>query len=242
MSLLPINLPKNSVTKVSKGERLTKGQIIAEVILEKEEVIHLAPYNINPKKFTQSLKKHLGDRVREGEVVAARKKIIINKKIKSPFSGTIVKIDEQAQDLYIKPNDFTEKRQMLSPVEGVVDFCDNEKVIIKTDALAIPAKDALGKSAQGKLLSDNFSSQNINSSVDGKIVASKTFDKPSVYKSFGLGAIGIIAQELPNFDFIDAKGMDKAVFVLGSKEFDSIKKLSGKEIFLDCENKSIIVL
>lgn len=240
MSVLPINLPKETTPLVKVGDKVTKGKIIAQILSADDEVIHLSTYNIPAGKFADSLKKHLGDSISSGDVVAVKKRLLRGIKIYSPFSGTLVKIDEENQDLYLKPKDLKEKTDLLSPVDGVVQFCDNTKISIKTDAVVLPAKDILGSSIEGELLVDN--SSEIGSKVSGKILVKDAFDKLSTYKSFGLGAIGIITQELEDFDFMDIeKDFGKTIVTIEDDDYKKLNKFNGKRIYIDSVNKLILL-
>lgn len=239
MSILPINLPKEATPKVKIGEKIKKGQIIAQVASDDNEVIHLSSYNIVPAKFAQSLKKHLGDSVSSGDIIAVKKKLLGGIKIYSPFSGTLVKIDEQNQDLYIKPKDLKEKKDLLSPVDGEVQFCDNTKISIKTDSLVISAKDILGPSVNAEILTGNFE---IDTQVEGKILVRQSFDKLSAFKSFGLGAVGLITQDLSDFDFLDIeKDFGKTLVTVSEDEFKKLAKYKGKNATIESASKLILL-
>ncbi|OGH11349.1 MAG: hypothetical protein A3B38_00790 [Candidatus Levybacteria bacterium RIFCSPLOWO2_01_FULL_36_13] len=237
MNVLPINLPKEGTPKVKAGDEVKKGQIIAQVVLEDNEVIHLSSYNIASNKFAESLKKHLGDLVASGDIVAVKKRLLGGIKVYSPFSGILVKIDEQNQDLFIKPKDFKEKKDILSPVDGVVEFCDNTKISIKTDSLVISAKDILGPSVKGEILAGDFE---IDNAVDDKIIVRETFDKLSAFKSFGLGALGLITKDLSDFDFMDLeKDFEKTIVMVSEDDFKKLAKYKGKMVAIDSAGKII---
>ncbi len=240
MTILPIKLPKEGTPLVKTGDKIKKGQLIAQIAAEDNEVIHFSSYNISSKNFPSYIKKHLGDKILEGEVIAIKKKFVGGLKIRSPFSGTLVKIDEEKQDLYIKPTDLKEKLDLLSPVEGTVEFCDNTKILIKTDALALTAKDILGDSIVGEVLVD--SSQSLDSRIEGKIVVRDSFDKLSVFKAFGLGALGIVTKDLADFDFL-AIGNDfrNTIVTVGEDDYKKLEKSNGKNIHIERDSKLIIL-
>src|SRR3989344_2423054 len=237
MNVLPIQLLAQSTPKVKVGEKIKKGQILAQVVVSDNEAIHLSPYEIAPDKFSSSLKKHLGDAISSGEVVAIKRKLIGRVKVYSPISGTLVKIDEQNQDLYLKPKDFKETTDILSPVDGVIEFCDNTKILIKTTHEAIPLLDVLGSSIEGELLKVDA----IDKKVEGKIVIRETFDRLSVFKSFGLGAIALMTKKLEDFDFLDIdKNFEKTIAIVSDQDYKNLNKMSGKNAYIDSNSKFIL--
>lgn len=251
MTLLPILLQEGFVSKVSVGDKLTAGQIIAE---KKDrgidEVVHVASiFKISPKKSLKTLKKHLGDGVSKGDVVASKKDVLSlgSKKIISEFSGTVIKIDEEAGDVLIRTATTEESVTVLnSPVDGTVDFCNNEKIVIKTDKEMILAKNAEGQGARAEftVLGENVDFNTITSEVSGKIVLGKHFEKGSIFKAFGLGAIGVIGVEIREGDFEDVreKGIKSPVVSIEGNDYGKLVKHKNREIYLDVENKTVVIL
>jgi len=155
MTLLPVLLPEGFVPKVSVNDKLTVGQIIAEK-KEKgiEEVIHVFQIlRVPPQKIVKTLRKNLGDSVSKGDVLAIKKGRLRlgTKKIISEFSGTIVKIDEEKGDVLIHTGVGDKNLiSIISPVDGIVDFCNNDKIVIKTERHVLLAKRATGEEARGE--------------------------------------------------------------------------------------------
>lgn len=239
MNILPIKLPPDTETKVKKGDKVHKGQMLAQITSSENEIINLSPYHIPDGKFSSSLRKHLGDLVNEGEVIAVKRKVFGGVKIKSPFTGTLVKIDEQNQILYIKPKDFSEKKDLLSPVDGVVEFCDNTKLSIKSDQDVISTEDVLGASVNGELFEVL---EKIEKNVEGKIILKESVDKLNAFKSFGLGAIALITKELEDFDFIDlGKEFGNTIAVVSEDAYKKLKLKKGKSIVIEAQSKIILL-
>lgn len=245
MTLLPIILSKGAVSVVKISDKISVGQVIAQIkIFGSEDLIKLKSYQISPKELELSLRKHLGDGVLIGEVIAVKKKIIGSTKILSKISGTITRIDVDKCEIYIKSSDGEVSDDIISPVEGTVDFCNNEKIVIKTDKEVIIAKDALGQDLTGELFVGDFTAQSLNNEVSGKILVTQTLDKTGFYKAFGLGAKGIIAVDLIGLDFLDFEkdSMQEPVFLISEEDFKKIKKNNGKTVFGEVKTKGIIIL
>ncbi len=102
MTLLPINLPKDLEILVSKGQKVISGQIIAQIkSVSQDNAIRLSDFGISQKEFKSSLKKNLGDKVVEGDIVAIKKKLFGGEKILSSVNGTFSKIDEESCSIYL---------------------------------------------------------------------------------------------------------------------------------------------
>lgn len=246
MTLLPINLPQGSEVRVKVGEKVTKGTVLAQTrSISSEVIIHLTKdFGIPLKNFESALSKKLGDFVKEGEPIAVKKKFMGKSRILSKISGTVSKIDVQNGDVYIKSSTGGEGKaeDVFSPVEGIVDFCDNGKIVIKSDKASISVKDVIGESVTG-ILTQVLDAETAQI-VEDKIICIESADKLFVYKSLSLGARGIISTDLTGIDFMDLDGkkVNGAIVLVDKDSFGKIKKMIGKNINIDIENKSITVL
>jgi len=250
MTLLPILLPEGYVLKVSVNDKLTVGKVIAEKKSSgNEKIIHVASIlNFPPKDISKALKKNLGDGILKGDTVAEKKGNLGmgSKKIISEFSGTVIKIDEENGDLIIREAGEEESPEtLISPVEGTVDFCNNEKIVIKTDRNAILAQDGLGGEKEGELLYlESTQEEDLSSVIEGKIILAKTIDKVAVFKAIGLDVSGIITESLENMDFVDLaeKAIITPIMTVSEDDFKKLIKANGKKIYLGGKDKSIVVL
>lgn len=244
MTLLPINLPKDLEILVSKGQKVISGQALAQIkSVSQDNVIHLSDFGVSQKEFKSSLKKNLGDKVVEGDTLAIKKKLFGGEKILSSVSGTVSKIDEEACDIYLRSEQQIEGEKVISPVEGIIDFCNNEQIVIKTAKNAVVAKDAFGKDAIGKLLLIK-NANSLSEEVEGKIIAVNLIDRVFLYKALSLGAIGIVATDFDDLDFIEVENtkIDGAVILLDPKEFSKLEKENGNKILVDVKGKAILFL
>ncbi len=253
MTLLPVLLPQDYKVKVAVGEKITAGQVLAEkIISSKNEVIHLASdLGISPKNVLSSLKKGLGSKITTGDVIAVKKgKLGMGKKqLVSEFDGTLIKLEEDTGDLLVRVSVKEEIKEdpIISPVDGIVDFCNNEKIVLKTEKAAILADRVNGKSTKGELLiidKKEVEDEDIKKEVDGKIVAGKFFELAAIFKVLAIGGEGIITIDNNDkaTDKILEKKLNKPIFLLSEDNYTKLEKLKGKEIFLEVDNKSIVVL
>ncbi len=252
MTLLPVLLPEGFTPKVSVNDKLTAGQIIAEK-KEKgiEEVIHVFQIlHVSPKKIAKTLRKNLGDSVSKGDILAVKKGRLRlgTKKIISEFSGTIVKIDEEKGDVLIHTGIGDRNLiTIISPVDGIVEICNNDKIVIKTDRQALLAKRSAGEEARGELFAiedEEIDFSKITAEVAKKIVLGKNFAKGAIFKVFALGALGIVSAQIRESDFedLEEKGIKSPVLQIEEGDFDKLVKHNKKQVYLDPKNKSLVVL
>lgn len=247
MNLLPILLPEGFISKVSANDKLTAGDVIAEKKGKgKEEIVHLSSdLGVSPSEVKKYLKKNLGDGVKNGEVIAVKKGIFKGLKIKSPFLGTVVKIDEGKGDVYIQTEGEGKNESIFSPVDGTVDFCNNEKIVIKTDKEAIIAEDCVGEEAEGEIFQiEKIDFNNLTSDISDKVIAVRKLDKVSLFKIIGLGANAVITEEIDDIDFIDLveKRIKTPVMNVTDEDFKKIIKKEGRKVYLNAKVKSILIL
>jgi hypothetical protein len=249
MTLLPIILPQDAVLKVSVGDKISAGDIVAQAQSNSnDEILHLSKdYKINPKKIKKYLLKNLGDKVEVGEAIAKINGVlgITSQNIISNFSGIIAKIDESIGEVHVKKLDVPDAKNIFSPVDGTIDFCNNEKIVIKTAQEAFVAADAVGNEGSGKLkVIEEYDPEKLTAGVLEKIPVVKKIDNVSLFKIIGLGGEGIIIQELEDMDFVDLseKKIEIPVMIVSADNFEKIAKKDGSKVYLNGESKSIVIL
>lgn len=252
MTLLPVLLPEGYAPTISVDDKLTAGQVIAEKGEKAvEEVIHLSQVlKIPAKKISKHFKKHLGDAVSKGEVIAEASGTLGlgGRKIISEISGTVVKIDEETGDVLVHTGTSKDTNlTIVSPVDGTVDFCNNEKIVIKTDKEALVAKSAKGEDLRGELYvidGEEVDFLRLTSQVSKKIVLGRSFEKGSIFKALGLGALGIIGIDIREGDLedLEEKGIKAAVLTVEENDFKKLLENKHKQFYLDPKNKAIVIL
>jgi ribosomal protein L19 len=250
MTLLPVLLPEGYVAKVSANEKIAVGTVLAEKKSgAREKVIHISSvFNLPPKDIQKVLKKHLGDGVVKGDTIAEKKGSlgVGSKRIISEFSGTIIRIDEENGDLIVRESgEETSVETLISPVDGIVDSCDNEKIVIKTDKNAILAEDGLGKEKEGELLYlEDAQEERLGKEIEEKVILTKLIDRVAIFKAIGLDANGIITEDLENVDFVDltGKAIETPIMIVNGENFKKLVKANGKKVYLGGKDKSIVIL
>ena len=236
--------------KVSVDDKLTVGAVLAEKkSTSSEKIIHVAQVlNISAKDLTKSLKKHLGDGILKGDLIAEKKGGFGkgSKKIISEFSGIIIKINQDSGDLILKQSGGGESVETLvSPVEGTVDFCNNEKIVIKTDKDAILAQDGIGEEAEAEIVYlEEAEEEDLSKTIEEKVLLIKVIDRVAIFKAIGLDVAGIVAEELEEMDFVDLtdKKISIPIMIVNEEDFKKLVKLNGKKVYLGGKDKNIVVL
>jgi hypothetical protein len=256
MTLLPVLLPEGYTSKVSVNDKLAAGDTIAILTSGNKETlentVNVAFYfNVPSHDITKFLKKNLGDAISEGEVLAEKKGGLGKsaQKLISQFSGTITKIDQTNGDVGVRSASGNiepeSSKTIISPVAGTVDFCNNEKIVIKTDRDAILALDGLGEEAQGEVISlGELEETELNSEMAGKIILADSVDKVSLFKAIGLDAIGIVIKSLEDTDFIDLeqKRITVPVMIVSEEDYKKLARIDKKHVFLGGKDKTIVIL
>lgn len=249
MTLLPIILPSGYIPKISAGDKVSAGDILAEKPgSSSEEIINIPmQIGISPSNVNKSLKKHLGENISEGEVLAVKKVRLglSSKKFISKFSGTIVKINENTGEVHIRTLNNSVSESLIAPVDGVVDICDNDKIVIKADKEVLVARESVGGENTGEsLFINDFNPDKITTKVENKIIIAESIDNVSIFKAIGLYAAGIILENLDNIkmDDLSGKNIKIPVMQLSPEDFKKILKIKGKKFYLNGKNKSVIIL
>src|SRR3989338_3090824 len=249
MSLLSLPI-YDFIPKVKTGDSVVSGQVIATKKGRATDIeINVAEtLDIKPGEAVKFILKRPGDRVEKGGLIAAKKGTfgMGGNGIRSKVYGTVIKIDEDLGILYVRVRQEDEEEDIFSPVDGVVELCDNKKIAIKTDKDAILADKISGNgiiSAEIILLGkDEVDPSDINGKIKGKIILGKFFQREAISKAFGIGAAGIISQNISDEEFEDLrkKNINTPIFIINEENFEKLVKYNGKKIYADTE-KSVII-
>jgi len=249
MTSLPITFNNCNVV-VSVGDKVVTGQLLAEKKPSQVgKILPIAKFLcVEPRSTIKYLKKAMGDRIQKGELLAEKKGVMSGKKLLSPFSGTVFKLEEDSGELYIITDEDGKKdgENIFSPVEGKVILCDNTKIVLETDKKAIACEKAVGEKNQGELIiieGEDIDYNKIPEKVSEKIILGKKFEKAAVYKAIAMGVVGIICQEIDNLDFEEyqEKQIKSPILQINSEDFIKLAKSSEKVIFLDPDKKLILL-
>ena len=252
MTSLSINLPQDFSSKVKQGDKVVAGQVVAckSTVGVNHEINLFNIFSLAPSHGGKIMVKRAGDRVEEGETVAIKKGTLGmgTKKAVSPVSGTVFKFDEASGILTIRSSEESSTEDIFSPVDGEVELCDNEKIVLKTSEGVVLASDAIGQeNLEGVLLvlkRELVEGTDVNVGVKGKIACGNSFTREALAKSLGLGALGIISGKIGEEDLNELKNrmLKTPIFIVEKDDLPRLLKADGKKIYLEPGKKTIIFL
>jgi|SRR5882724_2361138 len=256
MTSLPIVFPTGFSPVVNIEDTVTVGQLLAQKIGKEEEVINIAQVlSIPLTKVKNVLKKNPGDAVAIGDVIAVKKGFLGfgGQTIMSKVAGTVSRYERHTGNLAIRTSYNALTQKLVSPVDGIIALCNNKKIVISTDKNVIVGLDGGGETGQGEvyILEDSFSAKNqesllysLGSQAIGKIVVGKIFTREMLTKASGIGALGVVAEEVTkeDIDYLAQKKLQTPVVRVDSQAIEKLQAWEGKSIYLDGQAKSLIFL
>lgn len=248
MTSLPIYLPSGFSPNVNTGDPVTVGQIIASSHNKDLEVINIPKVlNIKVSKAKKTLLKSPGDSVSVGDVIAVKKNLFGTKKtlLKSNSEGTILRYERISGNLVIKTTEGESAKDIVSPIEGIVGMCNNEKILINTDKNVLKGKKSAGGEGQGeRYILEVDDMYRIDARAIGKIIIGHKLNRDILLKGIGMGAAGLIGTEIEDDDLehIKEKKFEIPVIEVEDNNWAEIVADTNKKMFIDANTQTIIFL
>lgn len=252
MTSLPILLPYGFSPLVKQHDSVSAGQKIAENTAPQEEIINIArELGISLRSAKKVLKKNPGDAIAKGEIIAIKEKFFGMQKesVVSKITGTIIKYERDTGDLYIRTSYVNLTKEFVSPVDGVVTLCDNDKIVIAVDKNVVLGTNATEAKGEGEVyLFEGSNSPNqlffLDSKATGKIIVALNLNRESLTKGIALGAIGFIGAEIEprDIEYIRQKHATVPVIQIEQEALQKLTAWKNKKIYLDGQARSIILL
>lgn len=258
MIALPIIIPEGFSPVLSVGDAVQASQILAQRTKSPEEIINIAEeLGLPLHNSSKTLRKKPGDIVKNGDIIAIRRKLFGWKKeaIVSRVDGLVLRFERDTGNFVIQTSEQLLTENILSPVDGIVAMCDNGTIVINTEKNIANALSASGRSGVGEIfiLDESFDKNlgnadelvyRLDSQSIGKVVIGGLFPRDVLMKGIGIGAAGIIGVQIADEDFahLSQKNITTPVMLV---DHDILKKLvswKGKKVFIDSQSKSIIFL
>lgn len=195
---LKLKLNPEEKPVVKAGDKVKTGDILATSGSDEKVEIHIAKLlQIKPKDLTKYLLKELPVDVEANEVIAVKKWLLKQKRIKSPIAGVLDFLDTDEGTLQIKTKD-AEAGKARAWFEGTIKEVSDNEVVCEVNGLVIKGKSGEGQTVSGKLLSikgevDLF---NLPIEIDERIIILKSAKSDVVAKADALGALAVIAEIL----------------------------------------------
>lgn len=253
MTALPIPLPDGYSSLVTTGEKVTSGQILAKPKKGDEEIIDiLSMLRIPKEKVKHVLKKKPGDHVEEGDIIAQKKGFLglDQDTIVSKVSGEVTRYERFTGHLIIQTSKQHHTQKIVSPVDGTVSMCNNEKIVIQTSKHIVLGTHGWGGKTRGKLfiLEASFAHGKTNvlyhldNQAIGKIVVGNKFTRDMLVKGAGLGIKGIICLQIAPEDREYIQNRHQQLPVIHVDEEGMKQVLRMQAAALDGELKTIAIL
>ncbi len=262
MTTLPIILSTGFVPIVKLNDIVKIGQELARKESGTAHVVNLfREFSTSSDKIRKTLLIKPGDTVKPGDVLAVKKNFLgLNgMELISRVNGIISRYERESGNLVITDNTKTNIVDIISPVDGKVSLCDNDKIVVTTDKDVYAGRKSMGDSIGGEafvmdgaLLADgqevSESELSLYYSLDsravGKIVVGRKFSRDLLIKCIGMGVIGIIGSEIRDEDleYITSRDLDTSIIETDNDIIEKIIKWKGKKFYLNIPEKTIIVL
>ena len=252
MTSLPILLPYGYVALITQNDSVKIGQKIAENRAPQEEIINIAQeLGISLRKARKLVQKNPGDPVRQGEIIALKKSLFGVKKeaIVSKIDGIVVKYERDTGNLYVRTsyNNLTE--EFISPVDGVVSLCDNEKIVISVEKNVVLGTSATEAQTEGEVFTfEDAPAANqfflLDSKVIGKVVVAESLTRENVTKGIAVGAVGFVGAQIEpsDIEYVRQKHAHIPVIQIDQDGLKTLLAWKNKKIYLDGQARAIILL
>lgn len=255
MISLPVLLPNGFIPLVTNGETVTAGQPLAQKVTKHEQVVNIVKQLAIPlAKVKKVLKKNPGDMVEVGDIIAVNKGFLglSHHSIKSRVEGKVTRYERDTGNLIIQTAAATRSENLVSPVDGTISLCDNEKIVINTDKNVALGTIGSGGRSEGHvyIIDASFKPEisdilyHLDSRALGKIVVGKNLSRDVIVKGIGIGALGVIGSGIKadDFEHIANKYQTTPILEVETETIEKLVAWNGKKIFVDGDAKSIVFL
>lgn len=262
MTTLPIEFASAVILKVSPNDQVKVGQIIAQAKPQTDYVIDLINEFSSPAdKVRKYLRKNPGDHISKGDVLAVKKNFLgmSEERIISKVSGNFVRYERDTGKIIITIDTEKNIEDIVSPVDGVVQMCDNNKIVIAVDKDVYLGTKSTGGNASGEIFvldkafpkeekptreSDISLYYDLDSRAIGKIIIGGDFPRELLIKSIGMGVAGIIGTNISDEDieYLSRRHLQVPIIEIDINQIKEITKWKNKKLYLNTPEKSIIVL
>jgi len=254
MISLPVLLPDGFSPVVSHGTPVIIGQLLAHKTTAEHRINIPQQLSIPLAKVKHVLKKVPGDDVAIDEVIAVKKGFLGLDKavIRSRVAGKVVRYERDTGNLVIQAVASGLVQQVVSPVDGTITLCNNEKIVIQTDKEISLAEKGSGHKITGEvfLLEDSFLPErgevfyHLDSRAKGKIVVAANLSRDVMNKGISIGITGLIGTKIADADIEHIAQRNNSIPILevNSDTIDKLLQWNGKQISLDGKARTIIFL
>ena len=190
----PVELPLPGIVKVSLGQTVAAGEVIAKAVLPAKFQVFdvLNQFRMDEKAFESSLKRLAGEEVQKGDVIV-KKSGLISRIFRAPEAGKLVAIRDGRLTLAMGEKTI----QAVSPIAGVVgEIIPALGATIVSHGLGIEAAWGNGKIVSGKLVIFDQEDKAAQAVKDNIVFLNKTVTSKEIKKLQKAGALGLLVSSL----------------------------------------------
>lgn len=253
-SLITLPLASGVKLKVSKNQKVQEGQVIAQRKASSQvKSYHLAKLiEVPPSKAIEFLVKKIGQKVKEGELVARKKNFLKpDERFIAPINGTL---DSLTDDGILRIRKEISEKEMKAPFSGRVTEISQSSIGLSFAAFEAKGSWGSGKRVIGYLFIAEGEDQGLFSLSDSykkRIIAFQgNLSKGLWFKAASLGALGFIISgsiEESLKRMIETEEDSLSLVILGEDDkinqeiWKELKKADGGAILVDGKQKRILI-
>lgn len=195
---LKLKLEPHEKPMVKPGDHIKSGDVLAKSETSDIVEINLAKLlQVAGKDLPKFLTKQLPVEVLSGEIIAIKKSLLAQKRVKSPKSGMLDYLDAEKGILQIKPPD-ADANKARAWFDGVIKEVSAHEVVCEVSGLVINGKAGSGGTVSGKLFAIKGEVRlfSLPTDIEDKIIILKSAGSDVVAKADALGAVAVIAETL----------------------------------------------
>lgn len=256
MPTLPFEIPDGYEILVKEGETVAAGQVLAKSEGSPEEIVNVPEHlGVSIKSAGKYILKEPGDVIEPGETIAIKKNFFgkTQEIIVSEIAGTVLRYERDTGNLVVRNDEVVDEGDIISPVDGVVQLCNNKEIVVRTENAIGGTRVVSGTKSEGELfvLEESFSDSGasnilfyLDSRASGKIVLGTTFSRDVFMKGVGIGAAGFLAQSIADDDisYLRERNIEMPVMQIGEDSVEILKKKNGQKIILDAQTRTVLFL
>jgi hypothetical protein len=256
MPTLPFELPDGYKPLVKQGDKVTAGQIIAKSQGKVEEIVNIPEQlNVPLKSAGKYVQMDPGDTIEPGDIIAVKKNFFgkTQEVIVSEIVGTVLRYERDTGNLIVRNDEVIDEGDIISPVEGVVELCNNKEIVVHTEKAIGGSKVVSGTKGEGEIfvLEESFIDNGsgnmlffLDSRAVGKIVLGEKFHRDVFIKGVGIGTAGFLAKSIPDEDiaYLREKNISMPVMEIDSESIEILKQKNGHKVVVDAQTRTVIFL
>lgn len=256
MPTLNFDLPENYYVLVKEGSPVEAGQILAKSQGTVEEFVNIPEHlDVPVKNVGKYLWVAPGDTIAVGDVIAEKKNFFgkVKSAIVSEINGTVLRYERDTGNLIVSNDDVADQGDIISPVDGTVELCNNKEIVVRTDKALTGTRVVSGTKSEGELfvLEESFSEAGagnvlfyLDSRAVGKIVLGDILTRDVLIKGVGIGTAGFLAKSISDDDiaYLRERNIEMPVMEIDADSIESLRKKHGQKILVDAKTRTVLFL